>query len=61
MMEDFRLQAERMGTDIRFGYVSKADFTGPVHKLVLDTGEEILSPYSHHCNRGFCKMARTSL
>jgi thioredoxin reductase (NADPH) len=43
MMEDFRLQAERMGTDIRFGYVRKADFTGPIHKLILDTGEEILS------------------
>jgi len=41
MMEDFRLQAERMGTDIRFGYVSKVDFTGPIHKVFLDSGEEI--------------------
>jgi len=41
MMEDFRLQAERMGTDIRFGYASKVDFTGPVHKVFLDSGEEI--------------------
>ncbi|HYV91094.1 MAG TPA: thioredoxin-disulfide reductase [Chitinophagales bacterium] len=41
MMEDFRLQAERMGTDIRFGYVNKVDFTGPVHKVFLDSGEEI--------------------
>ncbi|MCY7410633.1 MAG: FAD-dependent oxidoreductase, partial [Chitinophagales bacterium] len=41
MMEDFRLQAERMGTDIRFGYVSKVDFTGPIHKLYLDDGTEI--------------------
>src|SRR5215471_16588509 len=41
MMEDFRLQAERMGTDIRFGYVSRTDLAGPVHKLYLDSGEEI--------------------
>jgi thioredoxin reductase (NADPH) len=26
MMEDFRKQAERLGTDIRFGYVSSVDF-----------------------------------
>lgn len=43
MMEDFRKQAERMGADIRFGYVGKADFTGPVHKLILDTGEIVES------------------
>lgn len=43
MMEDFRLQAERMGTDIHFGYVSKVDFTGPIHKLYLDDGTEIQS------------------
>ena len=41
MMEDFRMQAERMGTDIRFGYISKVDFTGPVHKIFLDSGEEL--------------------
>ena len=27
MMEDFRKQAERFGTDIRFGYVNKVDFS----------------------------------
>lgn len=41
MMEEFRQQAARMGTDIRFGYISSVDFTGPVHKLFLDSGEEI--------------------
>ncbi len=41
MMEDFRLQAERFGTDIRFGLVTRVDFTGPVHKVFLDSGEEI--------------------
>src|SRR5215207_9624379 len=41
MMEDFRKQAERMGTDIRFGYVNKVDFTGPVHKVWMDETIEL--------------------
>ncbi len=41
MMEDFKKQAERFGTDIRFGYVSKVDFIGPIHKVWLDDGTEI--------------------
>jgi len=36
MMEDFQQQAERFGTDIRFGYVTSVDFTGPVHSVVID-------------------------
>src|SRR6187549_246166 len=36
MMEDFKAQAERFGTDIRWGYVSSVDFTGPVHKVIVD-------------------------
>ena len=36
MMEDFRKQAERFGTDIRFGYVSSVDFTSLPHKVVVD-------------------------
>jgi len=36
MMEDFRKQAERLGTDIRFGYVSSVDFTSLPHKVVID-------------------------
>ena len=41
MMEDFRKQAERFGTDIRFGYASKVDFTGPIHKVWIDDITEI--------------------
>lgn len=41
MMEDFKQQAERFGTDVRFGYVSKVDFTGPVHKVWVDEKTEI--------------------
>ncbi|MEH6308333.1 thioredoxin-disulfide reductase [Olivibacter sp. CPCC 100613] len=36
MMEDFRKQAERFGTDIRFGYATGVDFSGPVHKVIID-------------------------
>jgi thioredoxin reductase (NADPH) len=41
MMEDFRKQAERFGTDIRFGYASRVDFSGPVHKIWIDETTEI--------------------
>lgn len=43
MMEDFRKQAERFGTDIRFGYVSSVDFSGPKHKVVVDESKTILA------------------
>ncbi len=36
MMEDFRKQAERFGTDIRFGYVSAVDFSVTPHKVTVD-------------------------
>jgi len=36
MMEDFRKQAERFGTDIRFGFVSSVDFSSLPHKVVVD-------------------------
>ncbi len=39
MMEDFRKQAERFGTDVRFGVVTAVDFSGPVHKVTLDDGK----------------------
>ncbi|MBP9083976.1 MAG: thioredoxin-disulfide reductase [Bacteroidia bacterium] len=41
MMEDFKAQAERFGTDIRWGYVSSVDFTGPVHKIIVDEKTEM--------------------
>ncbi|WP_257667813.1 thioredoxin-disulfide reductase [Parapedobacter tibetensis] len=42
MMEDFRKQAERFGTDIRFGYITSVDFSGDVHKVVVD-GEKTIT------------------
>jgi thioredoxin reductase (NADPH) len=41
LMEDFRAQAERFGTDIRYALISRVDFTGPVHRAWTDTGEEL--------------------
>jgi thioredoxin reductase (NADPH) len=43
MMEEFRQQAERMGADIKFGLIAKVNFEGPIHKLYLDSGEELLA------------------
>ncbi|NGM90468.1 FAD-dependent oxidoreductase, partial [Parapusillimonas sp. SGNA-6] len=38
MMEDFRAQAERFGTEVRFGYATKVDFSkdGGIHTVVID-------------------------
>ncbi len=41
MMEDFKAQAERFKTDIRFGLATKVDFTGPLHKVWIDENTEI--------------------
>jgi len=36
MMEDFRKQAERFGTEVRYEMVTAVDFTGPVHKVIIN-------------------------
>ncbi len=41
MMEDFKAQAERFGTDIRYELIAEVDFTGPVHKLRTESGHEL--------------------
>lgn len=41
MMEDFKNQAERFGTDIRFGYVSSVDFSSLPHKVVVDESKTL--------------------
>ncbi len=43
MMEDFRKQAERFGTDIRFGYATSVDFSSVPHKVVIDEHTTILA------------------
>lgn len=41
MMEHFKNQAVRFGTDVIFEMISKVDFSGPIHKIWTETGEEI--------------------
>ena len=41
MMEDLKAQAKRFETDIRSGWVTKVDLTGPVHKVWVDEKTEI--------------------
>ena len=41
MMEDFRIQAERFGTKVINEMIEKVDFSGPIHKIWSETGEEI--------------------
>lgn len=41
MMIDFQKQAERFGTDVRFGLATKVDFSGPIHKVWIDEKKEI--------------------
>ena len=43
MMEDFKNQAERFGTQIRFGYVSAVDFSSLPHKVTVDETKTILA------------------
>lgn len=44
MMEDLKKQAERFGTDVRFGLVTKVELSkevGGVHKITVDESKEI--------------------
>ena len=41
MMEDFRKQAERFGTEVRYEMISKVDFSGGTHKIWTESGKEI--------------------
>lgn len=36
MMEDFKKQAERFGTDVRWGYATSVDFSSSPHKVIID-------------------------
>jgi thioredoxin reductase (NADPH) len=41
MMEDMKKQAERFGTDVRFGIATSVDFSGKIHKVTFDDGTVI--------------------
>ena len=36
LMEDLKKQAERFGTDIRYGLATQVDFSGEIHKVWID-------------------------
>jgi thioredoxin reductase (NADPH) len=44
MMEDFKKQAERFDTDVRFGLATKVEFSnkvGGIHKVIVDGSKEV--------------------
>ncbi len=41
MMEDFKKQAVRFGTDVRGELIEKVDFEGPVHRVWTESGVEV--------------------
>ncbi len=43
MMEDFKKQAERFGTDIRWGLASSVDFSSSPHKVIIDEKTTVLA------------------
>ena len=43
MMEDFRKQAERFGTQVRYGLVTQFDFNPQPHRVVVDEQKTILA------------------
>ena len=43
MMEDFKKQAERFGTDVRYGMATAVDFSSYPLKVTIDNKEELLA------------------
>ena len=41
MMMELEAQAKRFEADIRFGFINKVDFSGPIHKCWVEDGKEI--------------------
>ena len=41
MMIQLQAQAQRFGTDVRDGWITKVDFTGPIHKVWVNDDKEI--------------------
>jgi thioredoxin reductase (NADPH) len=42
MMEDLKNQAERFGTEVRWGTITETDLSGKVHKVIVD-GEKVIT------------------
>jgi thioredoxin reductase (NADPH) len=43
MMEDLKKQAERFGTDVRWGYASAVDFSSHPYKVTIDESKTVLA------------------
>ena len=43
MMVNFQQQAERFDTEVRSGWVTAVDFSGPIHKVTIDNGKKIIT------------------
>ena len=43
MMEDFKKQAERFGTDVRWGMATAVDFSKPPYKIIIDENKTVLA------------------
>ncbi len=43
MMVDLQKQAERFGTDVRYGMVTSVDFSGYPHKAIVDDNYEVIA------------------
>jgi len=43
MMADFQKQAERFGTDIRYGLATSVDFSSYPHKIIIDEAHEVVA------------------
>ncbi len=41
MMEECQRQAERLGTDVRFGHITEVDLSGPPHRAVVDNQKSV--------------------
>ncbi len=41
MMEDLKKQAQRYGTDTRWGIITSVDFSGDIHKVIVDEKKTI--------------------
>ena len=41
MMLELQVQAKRFGTDVRDGWITKVDFSGPIHKVWVNDTKEI--------------------
>lgn len=55
MMIDLQKQAERFGTDVRDGWVTKVDFSGDIHKVWVNDTKEI------HCETVIISTGATAM